>query len=82
MSDFKDKLNKLLSNIEDEVLFTFVTKIDNENIRLFVTGVEYQDNGFMIDFFSDSKLTDESEKLARSHLARHLLHALEKESAG
>jgi hypothetical protein len=82
MSDFKDKLNGLLGKIEDEILFTFITKLNDKYIRLFVTNVEAKDNGFMIDFFSDSTLSEEDESIVRKHLADYLLESINKLDAG
>jgi hypothetical protein len=82
MSDFKDKLNGLLGKIEDEILFTFITKLNDKSIRLFVTNVEAKDNGFMIDFFSDSTLSEEDESIVRKHLADYLLESINKLDAG
>jgi hypothetical protein len=47
-----------------------------------LNGLLAKDNGFMIDFFSDSTLSEEDESIVRKHLADYLLESINKLDAG
>lgn len=72
-TEFDDRLSKTLDEIEKVVLFVYMTKIDDRVIKMYVTTLEYQDSGFVIEFFSDDTLSPEDENIAKTHLANEML---------
>jgi hypothetical protein len=72
--EFDDRLNKTLDEIEKIVLFVYMTKIDDRVIKMYVTNLDYQDNGFVIEFFSDDDLSSQDEETAKTHLANEMLN--------
>lgn len=78
MNSFESSLGETLDEIDKIVKFVYMCKLNNELIKMYVTSVEYEDNGFVIEFFTDCELSKDDEDFARSDLASELLYRMNK----
>ncbi|URC15201.1 hypothetical protein GD1_77 [Paraglaciecola Antarctic GD virus 1] len=76
--EFDDSLSKTIDELEKIVKFVYMTKLGADVVKMYVTDVEYQDNGFIIEFFTDDVLSEENEAKVRKHLADDLLERMNK----
>lgn len=78
MSNFEDKLKKTISEIAKTVKFTYIVELNSSIIvKMFITSVEFKDNGFIMDWFTNEKLTSDEELECENLLGKEILRKME-----